>query len=292
MNIVAWAYDESELEKFSSVGVSTVLLETPFTRNKSTEYNEERFLNLIQQAKALGLSVYLSFNTMIHERMIESITKFIDFVKERSIDGFVVFDFTLYQILKKVQLESKMIYQPGTLTTNYFDPYFCKVHNLKGITISKEITLHQMLEIMMVTDGIEYSYVGHGFLEMFYSRRPLIQDYYMFKGWEPLNVLNHKEYYLIEQLRENEPYPIVEDDFGTTIFRSNKLISFNELGVLKPYLTDFFIERFHLSFEEYTDAIEAYINPKLQKTYLDKYPLHIDSGFYYREIGSKKEGEL
>ncbi len=291
MKIVSTLYDITEIEHLKQVGSDVVLVHTEnYTRNTKYAKSIAEIKDIIFKAHQLELEVYLLFNIMIHEQHLVSLDDYFQQIKDLNIDAFVCFDFSFQPLLQKYHLADKIIYQPGTLTTNYYDPIFCKENNLKGMTLSKEITLQNMLEIMTLTEDFEYSLVGHGYLEMFYSRRPLLTNYFLHKNMIVDNIHQNHGFHLIEELRQNELYPIIEDKFGTTIFRSHQLNSFNEIMVLSPYLSDFFVERIFMSSQMYYDTINAYKNPDFVIEYMDKYKHTFDTGFYYRDISFTKEG--
>lgn len=291
MRIVAQLNDIDELEHLVSLGADVLLVHTnSFTRNTKYGKTIDEIKVLSSKIQAVGKEMYLLFNTMIHESQIDTYREFLSSIQSTKIDGFVCFDFSMYPLLSEFSLENKMIYQPGTLTTNYYDPIFVKENKIKGLTLSKEITLHHMMQIMLVTEDVEFSYIGHGYQEMFYSKRPLLQNYFIHKNHPRNDLLGSQDFYLIEELRKEDHYPIVEDMFGTTIFRSHPLHSFTEIGVIRPYLTDFFVERIFMEDAEYYDSLLAYSDPSTQKAFLEKYPHHFDSGFYYRDIAFTKEG--
>lgn len=290
LNIVATLKSFDELDHLSALGVDVFLVHTEqFTRNKITSFSIQEIKDLTQAVHRLNKKLYILINVMIHEEMTASLNLFLKDIKEIGIDGIVAFDFSLFPFLKKQNMESMMIYQPGTMNTNNYDSWFSKSQGLKGLTISKEITLAELLEVSGTITGIEYSYVGHGYLEMFYSRRPLLTNYHLFKGNSIESIKNNHHFSLQEELRVDEMYPVIEDEFGTTIFRSKKLSSFQEIGVIFPYIHDFFIERIFLSDEEYYKSITAYTHEKSQSSFMSVHQDEYDSGFYYRPIGRSKE---
>jgi len=290
LNIVATLKNIQEMSHLATLGADVFLLHTlEFTRNQISSFSLPEIKEISKQSHKMGKLVYLMINVMIHEDMLSKLDKFLNEVKSANLDGIVGFDFTLYSLLKKHQMENLLIFQPGTSNTNCYDAWFARKQKIKGLTVSKEVTLEEIIEIADCTQDIEFSICGHGYLEMFYSRRPLISNYSQFKGLNLLGVKNAQSYFLQEELRLNEFYPVIEDAFGTTIFRSKKLLSFQELGVISPYMTDFFVKRIFMSDQEYFDSIEAYSNSKLQDSFQEKYQKEYDTGFYYRRIGRSKE---
>lgn len=292
LNIVVTLKNILEMPHLASLGADVFLLQTEhFTRNVTASFSVDEIVQLTQKSHEMGKKTYLLVNIMIHEDMLIDLDHFISEVQFANLDGIVCFDFTMFSLLKKYDMERLMIFQPGTFNTNCYDAWFAKKQGMKGLTVSKEVTLEEILEIADCTQDIEFSIVGHGYLEMFFSRRPLITNYGLFKGLNLKSVANSQHYFLQEEVRKDEFFPVIEDSFGTTIFRSKKLLSFQEVGVIAPFLSDFFIERIFVSDEEYYESIQAYFDYKLQESFLSKYQSAYDSGFYYRRIGRSKETE-
>ena len=293
MQIVSVLKSEAEIKILDQLGVDVFLVQTEeFTRNQIAGFTIEEIQKISKVVHSFNKQIYISINIMIHEDIVESLDLFLSKCESMNIDGFVIFDFSVFPLLQKHHLESLCIYQPGSMNTNICDPWFFLKLGIKGVTISREITLEELIEISGTFEKIQYSFVGHGYLEMFYSRRPLLTNYYKYNQMSPLPIKNDKGYFLKEELRKEEEYPIIEDKFGTTIFRSKKLSSYQELGVISPYLTDFFMERVFMDDNEYYLAIEAYVKTEKQTEFFQHFGEKYDSGFFYRKTGRSKEDSL
>jgi putative protease len=187
-------------------------------------------------------------------------------------------------------LKNKVIYQPGTMNTSSFDNEYFFLKQIKGITISKEITLEEIKKIFE-NKKTELSLVGHGYLDMFYSKRKLISNYFIYKSNDKKNIVDNDSFKLKEEMRPDSFYPILEDEAGTHIFRDKALNSFAEFNELKMGLDDFFIERIFMSDEEYYDSIAAYQDQSLVEEFLIKYQDNYNKGFYY-QYTEKLKGDL
>ncbi|MCK5731922.1 MAG: U32 family peptidase, partial [Tenericutes bacterium] len=206
------------------------------------------------------------------------------------VDGIVIGDLSVYVLAKNIGIEHLIIYQPGTMNTDSYSKEYFSQRKIKGITLSREITLDEIRLICTNKSGIEISLVIHGYLDMFYSKRKLLTNYIIHKGIEGKKLKNNYELRLNEEIRPNDFYPIFEDKFGTHIFRSHKLLSADEFDDFKEIIDLFFIERIFLSDKEYYDSIKLY-SKKITKTeFLSKYNSY-DSGFYYKRT-EKIKGEL
>ena len=275
MRIVARLKNLEEMNKLINLGVDVFLVDTPLAVKRiSLDIHKD-----ISEIKRHG-KVYLLMNKMIHEIDLPFLGKWLKIAKEQNVDGIVCGDLTVMVKAEEIGVLDKIIYQPGTMNTNSFDnEYFSRKH-LKGITISKEITLTEILNIAK-DKKTELSLVGHGFIDMFYSKRKLITNYFKFKEEEKIDILDNYNFRLTEEKRPDSLYPILEDNGGTHIFRDKALESFAEVKELRPYLDDFFIERIFLYDDEYYDSILSYKDEEKAKDFIAKYQVKYDKGFYY-----------
>ncbi len=281
MQLVARLKTKCEIETFHQLGVDVLSLDTIFSIHKLTYYHPCDIEAVIALAKPKGLKLYLNVNQMMHEKDLSSLRLFLREVKAMEIDGIVINDLTVFVIAKELGIENKIIYQPGTMNTDSFSIEYFQIHPIKGITLSREITLQEIQTVSMNLNHLELSLIGHGYLDMFYSKRKLLTNYFKHAGLIGKVKLNKHQFRLSEEMRKEDFYPIVEDEFGTHIFRSHKLISIQELNVLEPLLSDFFLERLFLEDEEYYDSIRLYKGKMTEAEFLQRYQ-NYESGFYYQ----------
>ncbi len=249
-------------------------------------------LNDIKNIKqsVIKKEVFVYLNKMIHEADLEPLEAYLEELKKIGIDGIVINDLTVYVLAKKLGIENKIIYQPGTMNTDSFSAQYFSEKNILGITISREITLEEIMNIAHTQTKTGFSLIGHGYLDMFYSKRKLLKNYFLHKQIDKSDIMNNKGFRLNEEMRQDQYYPILEDEFGSHVFRSKKLISIDELKILEPILDYFFIERIFMSDEEYFDSLDLYNNIITKEHFLEKYPDY-DSGFYYQRT-EKIKGDL
>lgn len=276
MNIVARVKHLSEISQLINLGVDVFLVDTLLTVRKINSGIYENLPEII----SYGKPVYLMVNKMIHEDDLKVLEEIFSQAKKLDIDAFVVGDLTAMVVAQKYGLLDKIIYQPGTMNTNSYDSEYFFKKGIKGITLSKEITLEE-IKAVFKTKKTELSIVGHGYLDMFYSRRKLLTNYFKFKEMNKINIVDNYDFRLKEEVREKSNYPILEDDFGTHIFRDLALESYAELEVLKTGIDDFFVERIFLEDDEYYEAISAYKNKDRVDGFLEKHRQHYNKGFYY-----------
>ncbi|KFZ27179.1 MAG: Peptidase family U32 [Candidatus Izimaplasma bacterium HR2] len=235
--------------------------------------------------KSLNKEIYIVMNYIVHNANIKSLKEFLDFVKELDVDGIIFGDLAVYQLAKKIGIEDKLIYSPETLNTNYYDPIFWSRQGIKGLTISKEITLEDIKQISK-DKVLEISLIGHGHLNMFHSRRPLIENFFKYTNQEYKDYIENRNLRVVEEIR-NESYPIFQDNHGTHIFRDKSLESFQEVNILNDYLDVFIIDGIFKDNRYLEEALKHYkelLNNKGDAKSISKlYEGNHDSGFLYKK---------
>ena len=286
MRIVARLKKLEEIPKFINLGVDVFLVDTPLSVKKisSDMYNH------LDEIAAYKKDIYLLVNKMIHEVDLDMLRSILEISKRKEIKAVVCGDITAMVIAKELGIEGKIIYQPGTFNTSSFDNEYFFMKNIKGITISKEITLEE-IERVFIRKKTELSLIGHGYIDMFYSKRNLLTNYFIYKEIKKDFIKDNDSFRLKEEMRPNSLYPVFEDQGGTHVFRDKAIESFAEIEVLKEHLDDFFIERIFINDEEYVEILKAYQDKSYVPDFLEKYQDKYNKGFYY-QYTEKLKGDL
>lgn len=250
----------------------------------------------LQEAKeiisSLGKEMYINMNLIVHNEHLDSFKKFLQFCNELGVDGIIFGDLGAYMLAREVGIEGKLIYNPETLNTNYYDTDFWFRKGIKGLTISKEISMNDMIEIGE-KKKVEVSIVGHGHLNMFHSRRPLIENFFKYSKEEYNKFIENRNLTLVEEIR-NESYPIFQDSHGTHIFREKPMESYKEILELSKYIDVFIIDGIFKDTKYLTEVVSNYqsILNKDSMNLAEKistiYSKDHDSGFLYKKTQYNK----
>jgi len=238
--------------------------------------------------KSLKKEVYISLNLIVHNKDLEKIKSYLNFIKKLNVNGIIFGDLAIYQIARRMKLSHLLIYNPETLNTNYYDPTFWHKKEIKGLTISKEITLEDIRQISKKSK-IEISIIGHGHLNMFHSRRPLIENFFKYTNEDYNKYIENRNLTIIEEIR-NESYPIFQDNHGTHIFRDKALESYKEIIELNNIINVFIIDAIFKDSNYLLETLKNYSNIIKNPNQLDKaisisnlYKEDHDSGFLYKK---------
>ncbi len=225
--------------------------------------------------------VFLNIDKIIHESELAELE---EFMKEHSeVAGFYYSDMSVFMLGKKLGLVDKLIYNPGTLVTSVKDAEFYLNLGIKRVCLSREITLEDILKFSHLGKKVEV--LIHGKLNMFYSKRKLLTNYFDFLGEDVV-----KSGTLEEEIRD-EHYPIIEDETGTHIFHEKSLTSFSEYNQLNQFTTridGLFLEddELELAYKIYTKLDAKEDATELIAKYADTFGEY--SGYYYKKTLYKK----
>lgn len=235
----------------------------------------------------LEKDLYIQMNIIMHNKDITKISEFLSFLKTIHISGIIFGEVGVYNVAKELGMEDLLIYNPETLNTNYYDPIFWNDLGVKGVTISKEITLEDIINIAK-DSPLELSIIGHGHLNMFHSRRPLIENFFKYNTEEYEELINNRNLRIVEEIR-NEAYPIFQDRHGTHIFRDKALESYQEIQTIKEAIDVFIIDGLFKDTEYLIETLHNYQailtskDQSLAEEISQQYKEDHDSGFLYKK---------
>ncbi|MFH5881533.1 MAG: peptidase U32 family protein [Candidatus Izemoplasmataceae bacterium] len=294
MKLAVTLNDETTLEQLLETEVDTIIIgyENLSHRMKVT-YDIETIKGLVNKVKSHQKSVWINMNIIMHDDHIEAAQDALSDLKELDIDGILFADLAVYVLSESFGLTNKLIYYPETYTTSRIDAEFWKHEKIQSIVLARELTLKDVLEIS-IDAPLPITLVGHGYLNMFHSRRPLVENFFKYTEEEnPDSIKNSKKLTIVEEQRD-ESYKIVQDAFGTHIFRAKPLASFSVLEQIKPHIDTLIIDTLFL--EQHTfDLINDYyvaLNSKSYEAIIEKYKETHDDGFYFKKTILNKKGEI
>lgn len=296
INLITSPYQLEDITKLKKSGISSVIIGTEaFSMRSPTAFDNRQ----LEECKTIctnnNMQMYVLVNRFFMEDDLVALREHLQYLKELNVDGIYFTDMGVFYEAKQLELESKLIYNPDTILTNSADIQEYLDLGIQMCTISKEITLEDMLKIGNRVNG-ELEVIIHGRLPMMDSKRMLLSNYMKFIKKE-YEVKDNYQLYLMEENRE-EQMPIVEDKDGTHVFTGFTLASFEEVEDLtNAGICNFRIESLFYTIDEICKIAEDYKrvmeSPRegrlLYKEYEKKYPSqNITKGFMYKKTGAKK----
>lgn len=234
MNFITTPYCLDDLDSLKKAGADSIVVSNHFYAVRGAAYIEINELPLFKKAcNRLGMAMYVQVNRFFMEEDLPRLRAYLTSLKELNVEGIYFGDEGVLQIAKELHIENKLIYNPDTLITNKEDVKFYLAEGIKMVTLSKDITLEEILAIADYVDGNQLEVIIHGRLNMMHSKRNLLSNYMKFIKQDK-NLKNDHNLYIMEETRDDH-MPILEDESGTHVFTGYTLASFVEIKAMQEH---------------------------------------------------------
>ena len=229
-------FDINNLEKLSEFADGFLVGNEAFSARQTKSFSVDEINSIIEKSKSLKKEVFLNVNQMFTDQQLDIFKEQLLTINTKDLTGIIVADLGTMILLESMDLATKVVYNPETLLTNEIDFNFLSANNILGAYIAKEITVEEVTKIGKAKK-YQMFMVGHGHLNMFYSKRYLLDNYseLIEKAESYSNLQTLK---IVEPKRADSPFPILQDKAGTHVFRSKVMNSFpfyNDLSSVVDY---------------------------------------------------------
>jgi U32 family peptidase len=291
MKILTTIYDLNQLKKLSVYADGFLVGNDQFGTRLTKSFSIEEIKEITQEVKTLKKELFLQVNQIFNDDQLDELIQFLHKLPIQDITGIVVADLGALKTIEKLGFSDKAIYNPETLMTNIYDFNFLADFNIQGVYVAKEITLD---DVMYIAKNKKYKMfmVGHGHLNMFYSKRQLIDNFMQYNEDDHI-YHNRQDLKIIEETRE-EAYPVLEDTAGTHVFRSHVLQSLAQIKTLEPYLDYLVVDTLFKDDAYALSILPMYQNRKPDQLVIDQiqkdYQEIWDEGFFFKKTIYKQKG--
>lgn len=198
------------------------------------------------KAHHLGKKVYLTCNTLPTNEEVDNFEGFIKDVYSCGIDAAIVNDIGVFSMIKKYtpDLELHVSTQAGIV--NYCTANTFYNMGAKRVVLARELSLDDIYEIRAKTPKeLDIECFVHGAMCVSFSGRCLLSQYLVNRNANRGECAQpcRWNYYLMEEKRKGEYYPIAEDENGAYILNAKDLCMIDHLDKLaKAGVSSFKIE--------------------------------------------------
>lgn len=247
-----------------------------------------------------GAKVYVTVNIFAHNDDLKGMPTYIKTLNDIGVDAIIVSDPGVFSIVKEVAPDMEVHISTQANNTNYKTCEFWYKLGAKRIVLARELSLKEIKEIRkMAPKDLELEAFVHGAMCISYSGRCLLSNYMTYRDANR-GACAHPcryKYYLVEEKRPGQYFPVFEDERGTYILNSNDLCMIEHIPELvESGITSFKIEgRMKSSYyvatvvKAYRQAIDAYLEDKDNYTFNPKWLEEVSkashrefsTGFYF-----------
>jgi len=203
-------------------------------RAKAGNFTIEEMAEGIDYAHERGVKVYVTLNAFARNQDFKAIEEFVDAVKALSPDAFIVSDLGVLKTVKERAPEIDVHISTQANTTNYRAVEVYKSLGASRVVLARELSIPEIREIKERVPDMEVEVFVHGAMCMAYSGRCLLSNYLSYRESNKgaCSQSCRWKYYVVEETRPGELYPIEEDENGTYIFNSKDLCALPVLDEL------------------------------------------------------------
>ncbi|MBZ4662435.1 MAG: family peptidase [Caloramator sp.] len=269
-------------------------------RAMADNFTIEEMKEGIEFAHNLGKKVYVTINIFPHNNDLIELPAYIKTLREINVDAVIVSDLGIFSIVKEVAPDLEVHISTQANNTNYKSAEAWYKLGASRVVLARELTLDEIREIRdKVPKDLELEAFVHGAMCISYSGRCLLSNY-MTNRDSNRGMCAHPcryKYYLVEEKRPGQYFPVFEDERGTYIMNSQDLCMIEYIPeLIRAGISSFKIEgRMKSSYyvasvvKAYREAIDSYyelgdnykFNPKWLEDVSKSSHREFSTGFYF-----------
>lgn len=283
-----------DLEKFKTAiqyGADAVYLagDKLGLRTASKNLSLDDIKEATKLAHDLDKKVYLTLNVISHNKDLEGVDEYIQSLDEAGVDAFIVSDPGIFQKVKTLAPSKEIHISTQANITNTATVEFWKSLGADRVILARELSLEEIKEIKNeVKDSIMIEAFVHGAMCMSYSGRCLLSNFMTGRSANMGDCAHpcRYKYYLMEETRPGEYYPITEDEKGSYIMNSKDLCMINYIPELIEAGVDSFKIEGRVKSEYYVATVINQYRRAIDDYYedIEKYKFNRDNNIYLEEI--------
>lgn len=269
-------------------------------RAMANNFSKEEMLEGLKFAHERGKKIYVTVNIFAHNEDLLAMPEYIKELNNMGVDAIIVSDLGVFSIVKEVAPDLEVHISTQANNVNYKAAEFWHKLGAKRIVLAREMSLKEVTELRSNTSSeLEIEAFIHGAMCISYSGRCLLSNYMTGRDANR-GACAHPcryNYYLVEEKRPGEYFPVYEDNRGTYIMNSHDLCMIEHIPeIVESGITSFKIEgRMKSSYyvatvvKAYRKALDSYLaegpnykfNPRWMEELIKASHRDYSTGFYF-----------
>lgn len=269
-------------------------------------FTNEELAEAVKYCHDRGRKIYVTLNVFARNFDLNGAGDYIKELENLGVDAVLISDPGLIAIAKEVAPNLEIHLSTQANTVNWRAAKFWYDLGVKRVVLAREMTFNEIYGFRdNLPEECELEAFVHGSMCMAYSGRCLISNYMLGRDSNKgicANICRYK-YYLVEETRPNEYFPVIEDEKGTYIMNSKDLCMIHHIPELvQSGVYSFKIEgrmksEFYVAsvVKAYREALDSYWedpdNYKFKQEWMDillkvsHRPYH--TGFFFGKSGEQ-----
>jgi len=197
-------------------------------RAKAKNFEMEQMAAAIKYAHGRGVKVYITANVLAHNEDFAGMEDYFKQLQAIGADALIISDLGVFSIAKQAVPDMEIHISTQANTTNHVSALAWANLGASRVVLARELSFSEIKEIYeKVGDKVEIEAFVHGSMCIAYSGRCLMSAYMTDRSANRGQCVNacRFNYTLMEEKREGEHFPIIEDEDkrGSFILNSKDL---------------------------------------------------------------------
>jgi len=204
-------------------------------RSFAGNFTREELPRAVEFAHRHGVRVYATVNTMPRNREMDELSDWLVFLNDAEVDALITADLGAFALAEKYAPCCERHVSTQASVSNYAAAAAWYDAGAKRVVLARELSLEEIREIRQrVPEGLELEAFIHGAMCVSYSGRCLLSNYMTGRDSnrgacaQPCRY----QYYLMEEKRPGEYFPVFEDEAGTYILNSRDMCMIDHMEEL------------------------------------------------------------
>ncbi|HEY8499118.1 MAG TPA: U32 family peptidase [Clostridia bacterium] len=227
MELLAPAGDLEKLKMAIIYGADAVYLagERFGLRAGAGNFTPEQMKEGIEFAHERGKKVYAAVNIIPRNDDFTGMADYIKDIIDLGADAVIVSDPGVLSLVREINPDMPIHISTQANVTNYMSARFWQRQGVKRIIAAREMSLSELSVMHQMLPEIELEVFVHGAMCISYSGRCLLSSFMCGRDANRGDCAHpcRWRYYLTEETRPGEYFPVEEDNTGTYIFNSRDL---------------------------------------------------------------------
>lgn len=200
-------------------------------RAKAVNLSDKELAEAVEFCHSNQRRLYVPVNVFAHNRDIGKMADYLRLLQDIGVDAVIVSDPAALVLARQNAPDVSIHLSTQANTTSYKAAEFWYEQGVERIILARELSFEEIREIKQKVPGLELEIFIHGAMCISYSGRCLISAFLNNRSANR-GLCTHPcrwQYSLSEPSREDQFFPIEEDERGTYILNSKDLCLFEEL---------------------------------------------------------------
>lgn len=195
-------------------------------RAKAKNFSLSEMKEGISFAHEHGAKVYVTANILAHNGDLEGVRTYFQELREIKPDALIISDPGVFTLAREILPETELHISTQANNTNYETYRFWHRLGAKRVVAARELSLEELKEIRArIPEEMEIEAFVHGAMCISYSGRCLLSNFLAGRDANQGSCTHpcRWKYYLMEETRPGEYFPVEENERGTFIMNSKDL---------------------------------------------------------------------